>query len=299
MRLVPTISAAWAVLPSLRVGAGFGVAITSISQTQILSVHTPMPLGDQDLLRTSDATGNTWGGQGTLGVQWDATRNLVAGLSLRTPTFTIIRSGSFTYNSVDVQGGGTPTQPTGPTAVETSFYDPAATFTYKLPFTLNLGVAWREPRFDVEVDVRFHTAIAAYDIITSSRMVETLRRNPDGSREVTTAPFPGFPYEAAAVWNLALGGRYQLDESWSLHGGFYTDFAPAPPGTANVFRSVNLYGLTAGAKLKGEHLSGSLGLGFSWGSSDQYTIGNAGGAYVSTRLSVASVALLYALAYRF
>ena len=146
--LVPTISAAWAVLPSLRVGAGFGVAITSISQTQILSVHTPMPLGDQDLLRTSDATGNTWGGQGTLGVQWDATRNLVAGLSLRTPTFTIIRSGSFTYNSVDVQGGGTPTQPTGPTAVETSFYDPAATFTYKLPFTLNLGVAWREPRFE-------------------------------------------------------------------------------------------------------------------------------------------------------
>ena len=48
---------------------------------------------------------------------------------------------------------------------------------------------------------------------------------------------------------------------------------------SSVFRSVNLYGLTGGAKLKGEHLSGS-------------------GA-VSTRLSILSLALLYAIGYRF
>lgn len=292
--LVPAISAAWAALPSLRLGAGFGVAVTSISQTQILSARTDPPVSDFSILRTADGTGTTWGGQGSLGVQWDVTDHLIAGASLRTPTFTILRTGGLTYQDATIVQG-----PAGPSTSETWFTDPNATFSYKLPLTVNFGLAWREPRFDVEVDVRFHSAIPEYVLLASDQVLNVDTAAPGGQQTRTTQPFTGLTYAASAVWNFAIGGRYQLDEAWSLHGGFYTDAAPADPTATNVFRSVNLYGLTAGAKLKGEHLSGSLGLGLTWGSSNDFPLGDPGSLAFTTRLSILTVSLLYAIAYRF
>ena len=292
--LVPAISAAWAPLPSLRLGAGFGVAITSISQTQILSMRGPAVGGDTSILRSADGTGTTWGGQGTLGLQWDVTERLVAGASMRTPTFTILRTGSLAYQIVEIVQS-----PAGPTTRESYFADPNASFTYKLPWSVTAGLAWREPRFDVEVDLRFHSAIPQYTLLGSSEPIKRTTSYPGGVQEHSQAPFPGLTYGATAVWNVAIGGRYQLDEAWSLHGGFYTDFAATDTGSTDIFRSVNLYGFTAGAKLKGDHLSGSLGLGMSWGSSDDFVLGDPGGTTVSTRLSILSISLLYALAYRF
>ncbi len=292
--LVPTLSAAWAPLPTLRLGAGFGVSITSISQTQVLSIWNAPFVADGAVMRSVDGTGTTWGGQGTFGVQWDVSEHLVAGASLRTPTFAILSTGGLTLQEMATTSG-----PQGPTTSETYFNDPDASFTYKLPVTVNVGLAWREPRFDVELDVRFHSAIPPYTMVASSQTVERITSYPGGShtREVTS--FPGVTYGATAVWNVAVGGRYQLDEAWSLHGGLYTDSAPVDPTQENVFRSVNLYGLTAGAKLKGDHLSGSLGLGLCYGSSGDFLLGVPGGAGITTRLSVLSVSLLYAIAYRF
>jgi len=292
--LVPAISAAWAVLPSLRLGAGVGVAITSISQTQILSMRSDPAIVDASILRTADGTGTTWGGQGSLGVQWDVTDRLVAGASLRTPTFTILRTGSLSYQNVETINSAT-----GPATYQSYFNDPNASFSYHLPLTVNVGLAWREPRFDVEIDVRYHSSIPEYVLLGSSQPVQQIVTYADGQQERTTAPFPGLNYGADAVWNFAIGGRYQLDPSWSFHGGFYTDAAPAAPTASSVFRSVNLYGLTGGAKLKGDHLSGSLGLGLSWGSSDDFLLGSPGAGAVSTRLSILTVSLLYAIAYRF
>ena len=292
--LVPTISAAWAALPSLRFGAGVGVAITSISQTQILSMRSDPAVVAATILRSADGTGTTWGGQGTFGVQWDVTDRLVAGASMRTPTFTIIRTGALSFQ--DVQTLNTAS---GPGTYESYFNDPNATFSYHLPLDVNVGLAWREPRFDVEIDVRYHSSIPEYFLVSSSQPVENITTYPDGTQSRTTVPFAGLRYGATSVWNFAIGGRYQLDGSWSLHGGFYTDAAPAAPSESNVFRSVNLYGLTGGAKLKGDHLSGSLGLGMSWGSSDDFPLGTPGVGVVSTRLSILTVSLLYAIAYRF
>ncbi len=292
--LVPAVSAAWAVLPSLRLGAGFGVAITSISQTQILSMRSDPQIVDSAILRTADGKGTTWGGQGTFGVQWDVTDRLVAGACLRTPTFTILRTGSLSFQDMETVNSAS-----GPATYQSYFADPNATFSYHLPLTVNFGLAWREPRFDVEIDVRYHSSISEYLLLASSQMVEKIATYPDGTQSRTQAPFAGLTYGATTVWNFAVGGRYTLDESWSLHGGFYTDAAPSAPGTSGVFRSVNLYGLTAGAKLKGENLSGSLGLGASWGNSDDFLLGTPGTGAVTTRLSILTVSLLYAIAYRF
>ncbi len=292
--LVPAVSAAWAVLPSLRLGAGFGVAITSISQTQILSMRSDLLITDSAILRAADATGTTWGGQGTFGVQWDVTERLVAGACLRTPTFTILRTGSLSFEAMETVNSAS-----GPATSQSYFADPNATFSYHLPLSVNVGLAWREPRFDVEIDVRYHSTIPTYTLLASSQMVEKIATYADGTELRTRVPFPGLTYGASTVWNFAVGGRYTLDETWSLHGGFYSDAAPAAPGTSDVFRSVNLYGLTAGAKMKGEHLSGSLGLGLSWGSSDDFLLGAPGAGAVTTRLSILTVSLLYAIAYRF
>jgi long-subunit fatty acid transport protein len=289
--LEPTLAASWRPIPSLRFGAGFGVAITSIFQTQILSIRSQLVAQNGSLLRTVDASGVTWGVLGTVGAQWDVTGRLVAGVSVRTPTAKILSSGSLTYQSTMVQGTS---------SSQSYFRDTSASFAYKLPLDVNFGLAWREKRFDVEADVRFHSGISPYTMLGSEEPVTTVATDASGATTTTTSPFPGIRYGAHQVWNVALGGRYSLDESWSLHGGFYTDLAPADEDTGAIFRTVNLYGLTAGAKLKGSNLSGSLGVGLGWGRSDEFTLGDYGGSTpVKTHLSIFSVSLLYAISYRF
>jgi long-subunit fatty acid transport protein len=291
--LVPTVSAAWAALDNLRFGAGLGVAITSLSQTQILSQRA----ADSDTtaaasLRTVDATGVTWGAQATFGVQWDITEHLLVGASLATPTLQILQTGSLAYQSMEADG--TPWN-------QAYFRDPDATFAYRLPLTVNFGLAWRDKKFEVEVDVRYHSAIPQYTLLGSTQKVETVTTGPDGLPVHTFSPLPALTYGASAVWNVAVGGHYSLDESWSFHGGFYSDAAPVDPAGSKLFRSVNLFGATLGAKLQGSHLSGSLGLGFSWGDSKNFELvpQSPGEPPVTTRLSIRSISLLYAIAYNF
>jgi hypothetical protein len=61
-----------------------------------------------------------------------------------------------------------------------------------------------------------------------------------------------------------------------------------------------MYGITAGAKLRGDHLSGSFGLGYSWGSSPTFQFGDSvTGNPINTKLTITSLSLLYAVAYKF
>jgi long-subunit fatty acid transport protein len=290
--LVPALSASFAPWRALRFGAGIGVAITSLTQMQIVSAQAAdSATTAQAYLRSVDATGVTWGLQGSAGLQWDILEELTFGASLRTPTATLFRSGAIAYQDL-VQNG----QPWA----QVYFRDPAATFTYKLPLDVNLGLAWRRPAWEVELDVRYHAAVSTYAMLSSTRSVDVVTTGPNGEAVRTQVPFTPLLYGATTVWNVAVGGRYNLDEAWSFHGGFYTDVAPVSPVGEDLFRRVNLYGVTAGAKLKGDHLSGSLGLGFSWGNSQPFTVGQTPeGAPVVTTFKIRSVSLLYAISYRF
>jgi long-subunit fatty acid transport protein len=288
--LVPALSTAWAPWRSLRLGAGLGVAITSIAQTQVLSIRAGDPTAAGATLRTADGTGTTWGGQLSFGVQWDVSEHFAAGASVRTPTLMLFQTGSLAYQAMT----------SGTSGSQVYFRDPSADFSYRLPLTVNFGVAWRSSRFEAEVDVRFHSAIPTYALLSSKQQIETVTTGPDGLPVHTFTPFGGLDYGATAVWNVAAGGHYKLDESWSFHAGVYSDAAPVAPEGSNLFRSVNLWGATAGAKLKGTHLSGSLGLGFCWGNSDDFLLGEPGApGAITTRLSIRNVSLLYAIAYAF
>jgi long-subunit fatty acid transport protein len=288
---VPTVSAAWTPFSFLRFGAGLGVAITSLAQTQILSVRSSDPQLAGAALQTADLTGATWGAQATFGVQWDISEHFTAGASLRTPTWAFITTGSLTYQSI-ATGGASGNQ--------TYFRDSQAAFAYQIPLNVNFGLAWRGSSFEAEVDVRYHSAIAEYALLSSTQRVETVTTGPDGLPVHTFSPFPGLYYGAAAVWNVAAGGHYRLDDAWSFHAGIYTDAAPVALTERNLFRTVNFYGVTLGAKLRGDHLAGSLGLGFSWGDSENFPLGTQGDPdAAATRLSIRSVSLLYAVTYTF
>jgi long-subunit fatty acid transport protein len=290
--LLPMFSASYSPFSSLRFGAGIGVAITSLSEIQTFSEQVALPTTADAFLRNLDAQGSIWNLTGTLGVQWDATEHIVVGAMMRTPGLKIIQSGSATYQNVDNRS--TPWN-------QTFFTDKDATFDYRLPLDVNVGVAWRSKAFEAEFDLRYHSAISEYTLLASSLPVRITTTDPaTGLPVYTTQAFPGVNNGARTVWNYAFGGRYNLNEIWSFHGGFFSDASPTNAAGANLFRSVDMYGITAGAKVRGDHLSGSFGLGYSWGSSQPFQFGDpVTGTPINTRLTITSLSLLYAVAYKF
>jgi long-subunit fatty acid transport protein len=289
--LVPMISASYSPFASLRFGAGIGVAITSLSEIQTLSEQVVTPTTANAFLRTLDGGGSIWNLTGTLGVQWDITENLVLGGLMRLPGLKMIQSGKLNYQNVDNS-----TSPWG----QVFFNDQDATFDYRLPLDLTAGLAWRSKEFEVEFDLRYHGAISEYTLLASGKPVATTTTGPTGLPVVTTAPFGGVTNGARAVWNFALGGRYNLNDIWSFHGGFFSDASPTNPSGEKLFRSVDMYGITVGAKVRGDHLSGSFGLGYSWGSSNPFQFGDSiTGNPITTKLTITSLSLLYAVAYKF
>ena len=290
--LLPMFSASYSPFASLRFGAGVGVAITSLSEIQTFSEQVATPTTANAFLRNLDGKGSIWNLTGTLGVQWDATENIVVGAMMRTPGLKIIQSGSLTYQNVDNRS--TPWN-------QTFFTDREATFDYRLPLDVNVGVAWRSKAFEAEFDLRYHSAISEYTLLASDKPIAVTTTDPaTGLPVYSTQPFPGVTNGARTVWNFALGGRYNLNEVWSFHGGFFSDASPTNAAGANLFRSVDMYGITAGAKIRGDHLSGSFGLGYSWGSSPTFQFGDpVSGNPINTKLTITSLSLLYAVAYKF
>jgi long-subunit fatty acid transport protein len=296
--LVPMFSASYSPFASLRFGAGIGVAITSLSEIQTFSEQDATTTTANAFLRNLDGKGSIWNLTGTLGVQWDATEHIVVGAMMRTPGLKIIQSGSLTYQNVDNRStqGLVP----GPWS-QTFFTDREATFDYRLPLDVSVGVAWRSKSFEAEFDLRYHGAISEYMLLASNQPIRVTTTDPaTGLPVYSTQPFPGVTNGARTVWNYAFGGRYNLNQAWSFHGGFFSDASPTNAAGANLFRSVDMYGITAGAKVRGDHLSGSFGLGYSWGSSPPFQFGDSvTGNPINTKLTITSLSLLYAVAYKF
>jgi long-subunit fatty acid transport protein len=289
--LQPMFSASFSPFPSLRLGAGIGVAITTLSEIQTLSEQVVTPATANAFLRTLDGGGSVWNLTGNLGVQWDITENLVLGALVQLPGLKIMQSGRLNYQNVD--NSASPWS-------QVFFNDQDASFDYRLPFSATLGLAWRSKAFEVEVDVRYYSGISDYTLLSSDKPVVTTTTGPTGAPVVTTTPFGGVTNGAKAVWNVALGGRFNLSETWSLHGGFLTDASPTNEAGEKLFRSVNMYGVTAGAKVRVGRLSGSLGLGYAWGSSNPFQFGESlTGSPITTKLTITSLSLLYAVAYKF
>jgi hypothetical protein len=295
--ILPMLSVAVAPLPCLRFGLGVGVALTSLSEvqtlsTQLLSPTATNPTSANAFLRTLDGGGSIWNLTGNFGAQFDITHNLVVGAVLRLPGLKLLSSGGLTYQ--DVENNGTPWS-------QVFFKDRSATFDYHLPTEVDFGLGWHSPAFGLEVDLRWHSEVSDYYILTSANSVETVTTAADGKTPVVTnTPFPGVKNGAKQVLNWAVGGSVTLSEAWSLHAGFFSDYSPVNQSGVNLFRHLSMYGVTLGAKVQGEHFSGSFGLGYNFGTSATFTFPDTiTGNLVSTKLVVQSFQLLYAIAYKF
>jgi hypothetical protein len=289
--LQPTFSVSFAPLRCLRFGAGVGVALTSLSEVQTLSAQVVTATTANAFLRTVDASGSIWDLAGNLGAQWDITSNLVLGAVIRLPGLKLLSSGALTYQNVD--NNGTPWS-------QAFFHDRSATFDYQFPLEVNVGLGWHSKAFELEGDLRYHTAISNYALLASQVPVQVTTTGPGGVPVVTPQPFPAVQNGAKQVWNWAVGGHVNIGEAWSVHAGFFSDYSPTTAAGQNVFRAVNMYGMTLGGRIHGEHLSASLGFAFSWGSSSSFSFDDpASGSTIATKLSIRTMSLLYAVTYQF
>lgn len=289
--LLPMFSASFAPLPCLRLGAGVGVALTSLTEVQTLSAQVVTATAANAFLRTLDTSGSVWNLTGNFGIQWDITSNLVLGAVVRFPGLKLTSSGSLTYQNVD--NNGTPWS-------QTFFHDRSASFDYQLPVEVNAGLGWHSRVFELEADLRYHAAVSTYQLLSSQVPIQVTTTGAGGVPIVTQRPFPGVQNGSRPVWNWAVGGHVNIGDAWSVHAGFYSDYSPTNSARQNLFRAVNMYGATVGARVAGDHFSGSLGFAYTWGNSSTFTFNNpASGSNVATQLHIKTLRLLYAVTYQF
>jgi len=273
----------------VRVGAGVGIAITSMSQVQDISDRVTTPTDAAVALRSFSADGETWGIRLTGGLQWDITPQLTIGAMVVAPTARVLGSSFFKSQS---------SRWTPDSMADFIFADTNVTMDYKLPLELSGGAAFRFAKAEIEVDVRYHGIIDPYVMYASTLSGRLTVVNNGGAPVVTTPPFDTTMNSARAVTNVAVGANYPLSAKFRVHAGFSTDGSPVGDQTQSLFRQVDLSRFTAGVSMTGTRLSGSLGFGYSFGSGTRQLLGNTeGGQQTETQLSVKTANLLFALSY--
>ena len=273
----------------LRLGAGVGVAITSMSQAQDISDRVTTPTDATVALRSFSADGETWGTRVSGGVQWDVTPRFTLGAMVVAPTARLLGSSLFKSQN---------SRWTADSMSDLFFADTNVTMDYRLPLELAGGASFKFGKGEIEIDVRYHGAIDPYVMYASALTGRLTVVDTGAAPVVTTPPFDTTMNSARAVTNVAVGANYPLSGKFRVHAGFSTDGSPVGDQTQSLFRKVNLSRFTAGVSLTGTKLSGSLGFGFSVGSGTRQSFGNTeGGQPTETRLSVKTANLLFALSY--
>ncbi len=288
--LVPTVAAGYALGDSLQVGLAVGAGYTRLDQADPLSDELFVPGLQGAALRDARVSGYDVSFLPALGVQWQPLGGLELGVVLRAPGQRLFGKSSLTYHGVRGTGGET---------TSTYLRDDGARFEYRLPFEAAVGLAWRARKWEIEANVRYTDGSGVYDVVRSDEPVVSTTYGA-GTLTQTVQPARPVRYAARSIWSWSLGGRYRLGPGFTVNAGFFFDPSPVK-GFSPTFRHVDLYGLTAGASWRGEHLSFTLGANMAVGRSELFSLGEdalEGGAGTS-RLEVFTASLLYAISYRF
>ena len=293
--MIPAIAAAFApggvANGKFRVGAGMGVAITSLSQNQATSSRKITATADTIALGSFVGDGSSWDLKFTAGIQWEATPAITLGAKLGSPTLNIRGSSQFNLQSMVVGS---------PSVRDLVLRDNDATFQYKLPFEAQVGGAIRGKSGEVEIDVHYFAAIDPYDLYSSTATGALTVVDNTGTPTTTPVTFANTTNRARSVVNVAVGGSYPVSTHIRAHAGFASDRSPVPTGEEVIFRQIDLSRITGGFSLVGSNLTGSLGFGYSFGSGTRHGVVTAqNGQPVDTRLKVRTANLLFALTYSF
>lgn len=288
---IPSLAAGFRVNDRFRVGASVGWSITNLAQNQSLSDRLTDPAQSETLTRSFVTDGAANHLLFTGGVQWDLSSRITVGATVTSPGVRIGGSSKVNYSLTQFSGAG---------SRQIGFRDTEAEFEYKVPFKAVVGVGLDVGRGEVEGDVRYYGGNDRYAMFTSDELASLVITDANGVPTQSTLTFAPVTEAARSVVNVAISGNYPLSNAWRVHLGFFTDRSPVKDQANSMFRSVDLVGLSTGVSFGFEHLSGSLGVMWSGGTTDEREIGpSLGGATAVTRIKVQTFNLLYALSYKF
>jgi hypothetical protein len=275
-----------------RVGGTLALTETDVSRNGVVSDRIATDTGLTSVLIESRASGDAIQIRPIAGLQYDASKHILLGATLRMPAVTILRSGSYTSDAVAA----------GSSDQGLSFFDPNAAFAYHFPFEIHGGAAYVAPRAQIELDVHGYTRVAQYVMLSSSEPIITYAEGPPGSPPaINTQPFSGFTSESRGVVNVSAGGHLRLtaDGRWRVHFGIATDRSPVGPAE-QVFTRVNLYGGTLGISGTKGAFQFTFGANYRSGSSSDFAVRPLPGiGVIPPGLRVETLGLIYAISYKF
>jgi hypothetical protein len=288
---VPAINAGYRLSDRFRIGAGIGMAITSLYQSQTVSdrlVNLPSASG---ALRAFETEGQNMSLLVTGGLQYDLGSSIRLGALVTAPGSKISGSSRITFQS---------TAYAGPASRDASFNDDEATFDYASPLRVSGGIALKLGKGEIEADVLYRGSRDPYELYSSDVAANVVRIDSTGAASTSTLPFAPAIEESRSVTNIAVGGNYPLSEKVRAHVGFFTDSSPVANGATSIYRKVDLVGGSLGVSLKWGALSGSFGVTGSSGTSEERTAGDTlGGLPTVSEVKISTFTALYALSYAF
>jgi hypothetical protein len=289
----PTAAVAYAADPALRFGFALAFPHTSASSQTAYSTAVTTDAGINGSVRTLALSGNTTHLLASLSTQWDPVPWLSLGVVVKTPGLRILGGGSLTYQAQLTQQGTI-----GPQQVTLTFLrDTDADFNYRIPLELDGGVAVRFGPVELELDARWHQASGTYVALASSIPGQVVTTSAGSVPVVTTTSFPPQIWGTLGILNGSIGGRYRLSDVVTLHAGVYIDRAPGD-ARSPILQLINLYGLRAGVSFTGKTISGSIGLGYEFGTSNRALVTETGDTEQQT-LTTQTISLLFAISYDF
>jgi hypothetical protein len=275
-----------------RLGGSLALTETNISRNGVVSARVATDTSLTSVLVEARAAGNAMQVRPVAGLQYDASKHLLFGATVRMPAVTLLRSGTYTSDAIAA----------GSSDQGLSLFDPSAAFAFHFPFEIHGGAAYVSPRVEIEFDVHGYTRIAPYAMLSSSQPIVTYAQGDPGSAPVIgTEPFSGFTSESRAVVNASAGGHVGLtaDGRWRVHFGAGTDRSPVG-NAGQVFTRVNLYGGTLGISGTKGGFQFTVGANYRAGSSGDFQVRRLPGVgLLPPGLRVETLGLIYAISYKF
>lgn len=288
---VPTIDAGYKLGDHLRIGAGIGMAITSLYQSQTVSDRLLNGGSATGVLRAFETEGQNMSLLVSGGLQADLGSSIRVGALVTAPGSKISGSSRITFQSTAYQGAA---------SRDASFNDEEADFDFANPLRVSGGIALKLGKGEIEADVLYRGSRDPYELYSSDVAATVVRVDSTGTASTSTVAFAPAMEEARAITNIAIGGNYPLSDKVRAHAGFFTDNSPVGNAATSIYRKVDLVGGSLGVSLKFGALSGSLGVTGSSGTSEKRSAGTTlGGVPTVTEVKVSTFTALYALSYAF
>jgi long-subunit fatty acid transport protein len=286
----------YAVNEKFRLGFELAIPYTYLNNTgQIAGVKTT-PTSLTTTSRTLAISAYNFHILPVVSFQWEALPWLGVGGVFQPPALEVLRGGSVTLTGVDTENATTP----GLTR-QLAFRDTKATFNYRIPAELSTGLAFHFGIVEFELDAHWYIATGTYNLISSSAQVHRVNAVSGVPPQTVVSPFPTQIWGTRNLVDLNLGGSVRVSKLIKLLAGFYSDHAPGNV-QSNIFQNITFYGVRAGISFNSSSLSGSVGLGYEWGSTTVPLTTSFPGSPVATfnqPLNLATISLLFALAYVF